>query len=211
MDTLGERYFYGIKENQPVQEYRNVYFDTKDYMFFNLHRKGKYNRLKIRIRQYQNEVPMTFIECKQKVKGRHTRKERKPIPKIDSQAMREWFLQKHLRKYELTPEDLERQTEISYQRISLIAKDLMSRATIDFQIKAQNQNQCQIELIPDHCIFEIKQRGYPKEMIKILQSNFRLRQTPFSKYCVALCMLDSSVKDNKWRRFIKRYCTNERT
>ena len=205
VDALAEHYYYGIKDDEPVQNYRTVYYDTEDYYFFNQHRRGKFNRLKLRVRHYQDGSPMAFVEAKQKLKGRHTRKERKPIINPEN-AMEEWFLQKYLYEHNLSPSDLLNQTEVEYKRIAFIAKDFLSRASIDLEITAKHNDSEYIQLVPDHCVLEIKDKKFPKAVIKLLQSQFKIRQTSFSKYCIALCMLNSELKDNKWRHLIKRYC-----
>lgn len=207
MKQLGEYYYYGVQDQRSIHEYQTTYYDTEDFYFFNQHRKGKYRRLKVRVRQYESGGGQFFVEAKQKLKGKDTRKERKPL--VDPQnALEEWFLQKYLYEHQLNPQDLTNQTHVKYKRIALVAKDFLSRASIDFDIHARLNESESVTLLPRHGVLELKSKQFPKPIVKALQTQLKIRQTPFSKYCVALCLLNQELKDNKWRRLIKNHCTS---
>lgn len=55
------------KENC-IFQYHNIYFDTDDFKFFNLHRQGKYNRIKIRVRNYKTGKKIAILSAKKSTK-----------------------------------------------------------------------------------------------------------------------------------------------
>ena len=190
-----------------ICKYHNIYFDTDDYKFFNLHRQGKYNRIKIRTREYKNGIQNKFLEFKKKVRGIKTEKKRIQLdanfssPKLLNQS----FVTENLKKYKLQAGDLKKETEIFYKRISLIAKDLQSRITIDFDICVCNKKSDLIKIMPEYFILEVKSKKYPKSISQFLRKEYKIREESFSKYCIALCLLEDKLKKNKWKTLLKKY------
>ncbi len=208
LNCLKADFFCNEYEEGYIFKYRNIYFDTKDYKFFNLHRQGKYNRIKIRIRNYENGTKNRFLECKRKSKGEQTIKERIEINKSmdDSESINCDTVRDHLKKYKLTPKDLINKTEISYNRINFIEKKNKMRASIDFSVTAKLNEGKGRKIIPNHFILEIKSKKYPKKIINLLRNTFSIREEDFSKYCVSLCILQKDLKKNKWKQILKKYC-----
>lgn len=188
-------------DNQMTHAYMSKYFDTEDLMFFNMHRQGKYNRMKVRVREYRNGESRRFLECKRKIKGYYTIKDRAQLH-IEDVHFNDDRIQSRLKEYELHPDHLEEKARITYNRLIFAAKDRHSRVTVDFGIEAEDTHGNKASLLPQHCILEVKSEDTPKEMISYLKS-LGLRPEAFSKYCVSLCMLRDDVRKNKWKQVLK--------
>lgn len=203
LEFLKSDYFLITEDGNPVHKYRTLYFDTDDFKFFNLHRQGKYNRIKIRIREYKTLQVNSFMECKRKVKGRHTHKFRVQIENADPNALQQKFILENLAKYNLQPKDLRNNLTISYDRIFLLSKDRKRRVSIDYDISATSDKAEPTDVIPDYAVLEIKDDNTPKKIINYLKRKHSIRQTRFSKYCVSLCLLEDKIKKNKWKQVLK--------
>ena len=110
--------------------YKSLYFDHKNFKFYNDHHNGRTDRHKVRFRNYV-ESNLFFLEIKHKVKGR-TKKKRilvDGIPDIlDENHL--VFLRKNI-----SPEiDLEPKMWNSFHRITLVNNELKERLTLDFQL-----------------------------------------------------------------------------
>lgn len=183
--------------------YNSVYYDSENMKFFNMHRQKKFNRLKIRIREYKSGKKGKFIERKTKTKGTYTSKKRSKIDSQFDDFMAKQFITDGINHYGLKKEDLSEKIHIDYKRIFMVSKDFKRRVTIDFDIKAKDTNGGKASLIPNYAVFEVKQEGLPKEIMKFLRRNFKIRRQGFSKYCIATCMLIDNVKKNKWKQTLK--------
>lgn len=207
LNDLKNDYFYSYFDNEYIYKYRSLYFDTENFKFFQMHRQGKYNRLKIRIREYKNGIISRYLECKQKVKGKQTTKKRVKLDndQIETDLNQHGFILEQLSLNSLSTDDLTQRTEVFYDRINLIAKNFNTRITIDFNIQAKSADGELMRLIPDYCILEIKTGEYPADLLRILRNNHKIREQNFSKYCVALCLLQKHLKNNKWKQIFKKY------
>lgn len=187
--------------NQMTHSYLSKYFDTDDLMFFNMHRQGKYNRMKVRVREYRNGETRSFLECKRKIKGFYTIKDRAQLH-VDTVHFSDDRIQSRLEEYQVNSENLKEKARIAYNRLIFVAKDQHSRVTVDFGIDAENSDGTRAALLPNHCILEVKSEEKPKEILAFLKT-LGLRPEAFSKYCVALCMLRDDVRKNKWKQVLK--------
>ncbi|MBI4235484.1 VTC domain-containing protein [Candidatus Peregrinibacteria bacterium] len=186
-----------------IHKYLTFYYDTPDYKFFHLHRQGKYNRIKIRIREYQTLMCNSFIECKRKIKGKKTKKYRVKITNQDKDVLNQNFIKKNLARHNLTKDNLKNTLQIGYSRIFLLAKDFSKRLSLDFNLKARNEKNEKINIMPKHVILEIKAKTVPKKIITYLKREHKIRQSGFSKYCIGLCLLNKELKSNKWKQVLK--------
>ncbi len=208
IETLKDDFFCSSHDEGVFFSYTSTYFDTPTLSFFNDHRCSKPNRIKVRIREYKSGVKNAFVECKKKRKGIYSEKDRE---KIGKNPTTEWSkevlgadcITKNLGKYSSFKDNLCQTMYIEYKRIFLVAKDLSSRITIDFEVKCTDKSDKSAEIIPEHCIFEIKQEGIPKKIMQILRRTYKIRRTGFSKYCISMCTLNPNVKKNKWKQILK--------
>jgi hypothetical protein len=205
---LKEDFFCSTHDEGDFFSYASTYFDTEDLSFFNTHRRSKPNRIKVRIREYKSGVRNAFVECKKKRKGIYSEKDRKKIgenPTINwtREVLGEDCIVGNLECHSLRHEDLEQTMHIEYKRIFLIAKDFTQRVTIDFEINCTGKEDKSAKIIPEYCVFEVKEEGIPKKIMQNLRRKYKIRQQGFSKYCVAMCTLNSEVKKNRWKQTLK--------
>ena len=203
LEFIRSEYFLITDGESPVHHYQTVYFDTADYKFFNLHRQGKYNRIKVRLREYKTLQANSFIECKRKVKGRKTHKYRIRIQNISDHHLNHDFIRENLQEHGLKVEDLSHTLKMSYDRIFLYAKNGQRRISIDYDLVAKTESSEPLGIVPGYAILEIKEEGLPHKIIRYLKREHGIRQTSFSKYCVALCLLEPGLKINKWKQTLK--------
>jgi len=207
LDFLKTDFLSTQTDGNRIFQYSNTYFDTKDYRFFNWHRQEKYNRIKVRIREYQGGNHKKFLECKEKIKGVQSLKHRfsfTPESNTSDLIKKEPIADK-LRQYKVDADELINQTSTSYSRLSLIGKKNKMRATIDFDIFAENKASSPVQILPNHFILEIKSKTFPKTIADFLKKKYKIQESGFSKYCISLCHLEKGLKKNKWKQILKKY------
>jgi hypothetical protein len=208
LDRLSNEFCLLSNSDKPLTHYQSIYFDTDDFFLFNLHRQGKYHRVKIRLRYYQGAVETHYLECKRKDDGETTKKQRKAIA-LDLapfEAIQDPLVIDSLSGFGLTPIDLTRQTTIRYQRLALIHPSEDIRISMDFGIQAYAEDKGDVKVAPGHAVLEIKSHTLPKSIFHFLNRDLEVHEVSFSKYCVSLCLLHEELKRNKWKEVIKRYC-----
>lgn len=201
VNDLKHDYLCVENKNKYHFQYTNHYLDTKDFALFNQHRKQQANRIKIRERHYhQNNAK--FLELKVKSKYGYTTKLRESLNTVNKNNFD--FIHQALYSHNLNYNDLQKSLSIQYNRIVLLKKDNTQRISIDFDLNTYDSKYTK-NLLPKHCVLEIKSIKYPKKTIKLLYKH-KIKQTPFSKYCIAICLLKENIKTNFWHNTIKNYC-----
>src|SRR5690606_26585098 len=82
LDGLQDDFFILEAVGDLVSPYATWYFDTDDMRFYNDHRRGLMNRVKVRYRSYPNSNTH-FLEVKRKDKRSRTSKKRIPVEKLE--------------------------------------------------------------------------------------------------------------------------------
>lgn len=159
--------------------YESLYFDEKNFKFYNDHYLGKENRFKVRFRKYV-ESNLSFLEIKHKIKGR-TRKSRINAEEI-AQSLnsdQQHFLEKVLNsEIELVPKLWN-----SFHRMTLVNNTIKERLTLDFQLKFKWDHH---EVILDNLVIaELKQEQVNRNspFFSIMKSMV-IRPYRLSKYCM---------------------------
>lgn len=185
-------YILEINGNR-ILDYRTVYFDTPDFKCYNDHHKGKSNRYKIRFRDYLKSE-LTFFEIKRKINGKETHKTRKKV-EFNSVLMDD-SLQDLMASEGIILPNLELKIINTFQRITMIRKDLSERLTIDNNISFTNTEGAEVSL-PGITIIELKQEkaDYSSKAMQTLKER-GVRQANFSKYLTAVSLLENQVKYN---------------
>lgn len=173
--------------------YESLYFDTEELEFYDLHQRGKRNRLKIRMRKYCS-TNVTFLETKFKTNKNRTVKYRKEIEDIrhtlssdDLQFIRDDFGDMP---------DLQPRLYNTFKRITLANLDTLERLTIDLDLRFDNLNGHTIDM-EDLVIVELKQVDFNRESIFARTAKKRMiRPDSVSKYCLGVGLLYESVKKN---------------
>lgn len=195
-----------------ILDYRTVYFDTPDFKCYTDHHNGKANRYKIRFRDYLKSE-LTFFEIKRKINGKETQKTRL---RVDfKKADIDNALQELMAKEGIIHPHLELKIINTFQRITMIRKDLSERLTIDNNISFSNPKGDEVSL-PGITIIELKQEkaDYSSKAMHTLKES-GVRQANFSKYLTAVSLLENPVKYNnlkpihlKLKQISKQYADN---
>ena len=197
-----EGYLVQVIDGESVLPYSTLYFDTPDYHFYREHHDGRLNRQKLRIRSYESS-DLHFLEIKRKNNHGRTKKKRIAFTqgtRLQDAAYQE-FLTKHLH---LPVNDLSPALSNHFHRITLVNRKHTERLTLDFDLRFHNERNMQDYALPRLLIVEIKRDGLvPSGAIEILRQ-LRIKKSGFSKYCMGLCLTDSTLKQNKFKTKIRK-------
>lgn len=200
LEKIQDSYYCLEIDSRRVFRYNNTYYDNWDDAMYNNHLRGKLNRYKIRVRQY-NDTDMTFLEVKFKNNKGKTYKSRIRCDDFDGFYREESysFLEENT---PYKPEQLRPVMHNTFQRITLVNKDFNERCTIDtgliFEAGAQKEGYDGIAIV------EVKSEGHTKST-PILRTIRDMNNTcpGFSKYCFGRSVLDETLKNNRYRSKIR--------
>ena len=177
-------------------DYRSIYFDTPDRLFYKQHHAGTLPRWKIRQRIYLNSGK-SFLEVKHKDNRLVTHKTRQqinhPIGHISEGGNR--FLKSFFpgRIADLVPV-----LETRYTRITLVHENKGERITLDLQLRFSDGT-CSKSL-PNLVVAEIKQnRLNPRSLFISQVKQNGVRPGRFSKYCIGSLLLNPGLKHNRFK------------
>jgi len=184
-----------------VAPYRSVYLDTEDFKYFNKHRRGFSNRIKVRYRTYP-KTDTTFLEYKSKNNKGRTSKTRIPLSDLEYPFSKDSrsFLEGLLPARDLN--ELQKSVEIEYDRLGFISKEGQERFSVDFDLRGKfNQKEVHFG---DLAIIEVKQDKYTlSSVVKQLREK-GIREASMSKYCMTLSLLKPSLKWNTFKPTLHR-------
>jgi hypothetical protein len=200
LNNLCNEYDVISNNEQLVRGYETRYFDTKQRDSFYLHHKGKLPRYKIRTRTYLDTNDQ-FVELKYKNNKDKTEKFRINVTNSNDLLIQSnvvTFLNEHNINH---LDILEEALLVSYNRISLIHKNINERVTFDFGITFANVKKK--TLSNDMVIVEVKQETKFKSPVILLLKSMNKRSVSISKYCYGLLSIDSSIKHNNFNLLLK--------
>jgi len=184
-----------------VAPYRSVYLDTENFKYYNKHRRGFSNRVKVRYRTYP-KTDTTFLEFKSKNNKGRTSKTRIPLNDLEypfSEDSRS-FLENLIPSDDVS--ELQKSVEVEYDRLGFIAKHGEERFSVDFDLRAK-LNHKEV-YFGDLAIIEVKQDKYTlSPVIKQLREK-GIREASMSKYCMALSLLKPGLKWNIFKPTLHR-------
>lgn len=179
-----------------VFDYENLYCDNENFKFFQRHQAGSGNRSKVRVRKYSTQGPFYF-EVKNKTNKGKTIKYRIPLQQFsDFENLETAYLVKEYTG--LTFKELPKRTRIDYRRITFSNKELTEKLTLDFGLATQNETTSfDFENL---VIAEVKQISYSSKspFIRTLKE-MKIYKTSFSKYCSSVAMLNTNLKQNRFK------------
>lgn len=179
-----------------VFNYRTDYLDTPELEMFSDHHKGKLNRFKVRKRVYMDSN-LSFLEVKFKSNTGRVIKDRIESDLTDKKAF-SGFIREHT-PYD--PENLNLTLINRFNRFTLVDKQVSERVTIDFNLSFSDEDH-KISL-GELVIIEVKQGKIDKNsIIHNVLRNQGIRQSPFSKYCLGLALLNPPIKANNFKKTI---------
>jgi hypothetical protein len=179
-----------------LMNYRTAYFDTPGLQLYLDHHNGKYNRYKIRFRDYI-ESHISFFEIKKKVNGNRTRKARIETP-WDVKTITEKPLEFIAKHTPLVHLELSRTMDNNFQRLTFASHSTFERVTVDFGITYGfgGHKKC----FDDIVVAEIKRgQGCGYSPMAIALKQLGVRPYGFSKYCIGIVSLYEGIKYNNFK------------
>lgn len=180
-----------------VAVYQNLYFDTPELRCFHDHRRGRRIRHKVRIRHYPDRE-LSFLEVKTKRGEALTDKRRHALAfarerlELDDVA----FVRAHAGEL---ADELAPVLRVDYRRVALFNPRFEERLTIDFALQAA-RGDARVEL-GALAVVEIKRApgGLPRTPAMRALAGLGIREHAVSKYCVAMALIDPTVRHNRLR------------
>jgi hypothetical protein len=184
-----------------LNRYQTIYFDTPDFDLYRQHHNGFGTRYKVRSRSYVDSN-VAFFEIKHKTNQGRTLKSRFQIPELrtalDEKA--DEFVDRHT---PLNADQLKPKLWNDYVRVTLVSKQHQERLTLDLNLSFGWEDR-QASL-PGITIAEVKQAHFSHESAFIQQMReLGLHPTPFSKYCMGVCMVYDNLKINNFKPHLRK-------
>lgn len=184
-------------DSRRLLPYFTRYFDTVDRRMYYDHQRGRKARQKVRIRIYEGDAPLAFIEVKDKNNKGVTSKKRRRLDNQLNLDEHSTFLETHSR---FTLNQLVPQIENHFYRITLVRNDLTERITIDTDIFFRNLITGLTDSLPHIAVIEWKRhpqaQGSP---MKNILKQLGIRESGFSKYCVGMSRTSPTLKQNRFK------------
>ena len=183
-----------------VGRYQNLYFDTAEYRFLREHHRGRRPRFKVRIRHYVDRN-ISALEIKEKSPNERTRKLRKPIPFLAEQLSEGHcaFLDEHPR---ITASVLHPSLRVDFSRITLVAKHVDERLTIDTDLRFSHGDR--ESALDSMVIAEIKQARFsPRGPGMLALRRVGAMRLRISKYMTGGQLLLPSVRLQRYEPRLK--------
>lgn len=196
LETLASWYNVLEVENQRVISYQTIYFDFPDNELYLKHHNGFRERYKFRRRKYST-ARTGYFEIKRKNNKERTFKSRIEVPFHEKGLTKEEFLfLKEKSTYGKTiPEPV---LSNSFNRISLVDKEMTERCTIDFNLKTWNSKA--EAFLENLVVIEVKRGSQLKSSLLISElKKLKVRQKGLSKYCTGRSLLDPELKHNAFK------------
>ena len=176
--------------------YQNIYFDTKDNLFFNQHHNEKRDRYKVRFRQYSG-TDDCYFEIKTKNNKNRTIKHRLKVEKnTENLGDNEARMIKDV--INISSQLLSPKLKVNFNRLTFVDIDHKERLTIDTNISVKNG--VKSKLFDQLIIAEIKQNKYKANsaFIQILR-DMKIPEMRFSKYCMGMLHVNKDLKYNRFK------------
>ncbi len=201
LPRLKEEYFVLETQGTRSTVYQTLYFDSTSLECYNLHQRGKRNRVKIRIRKYMDSQD-TFLEVKKKNNKGRTVKFRKPISDIHTSLSEEDL--NFVRSVCDFPNELQPTLLNTFRRVTLLHKKRDERITFDIDLSFKQQEKEDI-VLDDIVIAELKQEHFDRETrFAQVAKQMQIRPVRVSKYCLGVALLLDNVKKNRIKSKLRR-------
>jgi hypothetical protein len=175
--------------------YESLYFDSEGRDLYHAHRRGRMPRYKVRIRHHLDRE-LTFLELKRKERRGHTAKFRLQLSFGQSElgASERQFIAAHA---PIDPTALVPAVIVSFQRLTLVGRDVNDRLTLDRDLAVVTDGQRMP--LPPAIIAEVKQPQYANHLGAVAAlRGMRAREMALSKYCLGTS-LSAPVRDNVFK------------
>ncbi|MBN1597438.1 MAG: polyphosphate polymerase domain-containing protein [Bacteroidales bacterium] len=177
--------------------YKTTYFDTDDFELFVKHQNGKFNRYKLRYREYI-ETETSYLELKFKNNKGKTLKKRIKYElgnELTKPAIQ--FLKKTSPLY--IPDYKPKMTTF-FNRLTFVSFKHKERITFDYNLSFKELESRNEENLPFLAIAELKNEGFGnKSNFYQIMKSLGILPSGMSKYCVGMSLLNDSLKKNNFK------------
>lgn len=183
-----------VNENT-VNPYETLYFDTPTYSFYYQHHNSIYNRFKIRQRHYVSSGD-SFLEIKFRNNKNRVIKDRIPTEN-HKDYIGEDGLNLINTKTSIESSQLKPTLWVYFNRITLVNSNFSERITIDTNLSFRYNDK--VVSYPDIAIAEVKQEiHFRSAFIQLMKRNI-IRDVSNSKYCIGMASVNENVKKNNFK------------
>jgi VTC domain len=188
-----------IGEEQ-IFDYRTLYFDTENNLFYTEHHNRHLNRYKVRSREYVSSG-LFFLEVKFKNNKGKTKKYRIKTDSI--KPLGDGAEKEYLETYpDLKDLKLNPALWVCYQRLTLVGKVKPERVTIDLNLSFdQGTNQYNYSNLVIMEVKEDRSEGV-SPVSKVLQKH-RLPALSISKYACGMATCYADIKKNYYKKIVQ--------
>lgn len=207
IDHLHRDYAILEMENKCAFDYRTLYYDTEDMLFYRLHHDQRVNRYKVRCRNYV-DTEKCYVEVKYKNNKKKTIKNRlllndKFISPELSNASRDFARNCFSNGYRNAVDAIKPVLWVAYRRMTFANPSNHERITIDVDLRF-NGNRHDIRL--DYLVIaELKKAcsSQKSEFLRLLK-NLNILPTKFSKYCMGIVLTENGIKSNRFKKKLRQ-------
>ena len=187
--------------NQSVQRYNTLYYDTHGLRMYLSHHNGNRPRFKIRTRHYLTTNDF-FLEVKKKNNKNITSKKRIPVTSLDigiNDPIQKDFIKT---KSPYNIDDLKKVLETTFSRITFISINPPERITVDFDLEFKSFTPAagidkKSFNVSNLCIIETKGDAMSKNpLLSDVLKKHIIYKMGFSKYCMGLVISNMDIKKN---------------
>ena len=200
---ISDSYYAQEVEHNRLSPYSTVYYDTPEMTMYMVHHNRHTVRDKVRVRTYVDSN-LTFCEVKHKNNKGRTKKKRiavEPIPNILDNPEAAAFLAEK-QPYEVGT--LSPHLITVFDRFTLVNYGKTERLTIDCNLRFENLKNGATASMSPLAIMELKQDGRAQSLLKEVLFDMRIRSFKVSKYCIGTAMTNPLVKQNRFKKKIRR-------
>ena len=198
-----DAYYAQEVEGNRLSPYSTVYYDTPDLTMYLIHHNRHLVRDKVRVRTYVDSH-LTFCEVKHKNNKGRTKKKRivvEPVPNIIDNPEAAAFLAE---KQPYPVGTLSPHLVTIFDRFTLVNYGKTERLTSDCNLHFENLRSGTTASMAPLAVMELKQDGRARSLLKDVLFELRIHPFKISKYCIGTCMTRPDVKQNRFKKKLRR-------
>lgn len=208
------KYMVQVIDGLAVNGYRTLYLDTPDNQMYMMHHNRRAPRQKIRVRTYLVGGD-TYLEVKNKNNHGRTKKKRIHVGTpgyLEMLSEPDLMQQLHdgganelldacawFRIEQLVPK-----MENRFERITLVNLAKTERLTIDCHIRFHHHETGLDNTFDQLVVIELKRDGNVDSPVLDMMRVLRIRPSGFSKYCIGTVMTNPDIRQNNFRKKIRK-------
>jgi hypothetical protein len=181
LEGLGEHYARICQGSKTFGAYKNLYYDTEDYLCLSDHKRGRRPRFKVRFRHHVDRG-LSFLEVKRRCLNDSTVKSRWPMP-YGFETMSKTCVARVREASSLPAERFLTSLRVDFDRMTLVGIRFDERITLDSSIAFSSE--AGFYQWPELVILEVKQAQLAQRT-PIMQALRAADTAPLaiSKYCL---------------------------